>query len=61
MCFYSGEKGAPKAYTFVVLQFILLIYGATHLLTLSLSLSVCSNLNSLEVFKAISGRSVMVI
>lgn len=59
MCFYSGEKGAPKAYTFVVLQFILLIYGATHLL--SLSLSLCSNLNSLEVFKAISGRSVMVI
>lgn len=57
MCFYSGEKGAPKAYTFVVLQFILLIYGATHLL----SLSLCSNLNSLEVFKAISGRSVMVI
>lgn len=59
MCFYSGEKGAPKAYTFVVLQFILLIYGATHLL--SLSVCVCSNLNSLEVFKAISGRSVMVI
>lgn len=57
MCFYFGEKGAPKAYTFVVLQFILLIYGATHLL----SPSLCSNLNSLEVFKAISGRSVMVM
>lgn len=40
MCFYSGEKGAPKAYTFVVLQFILLIYGATHLLSLSLCVAI---------------------
>lgn len=38
MCFYSGEKGAPKAYTFVV--FILLIYGATHLLSLSVCVAI---------------------